>query len=214
MKLINLSIAAVVTGLCVTSVNAATVIVTNVQSGTGDTIYTNANGTLLDGGIVTIGHFSESFDVTANLGNIPTLVADFTVLTSALAGSASASLLGSFPGFVEQSATTDLGAITDPNALIGRGLYSFIGSAGTLATSLEVGLLFLQNIVDDNPVSNDYNSNPNGLTPLIGSTGSYTGNASGLGNATHATVQLAAVPEPSTLLLSALGVLALLRRKR
>lgn len=214
MKLINLSIAAVVTGLCVTSVNAASAIVTNVQTGTSDTLYANANGTLLDGGVVTIGHFSDGFDVSANLGDIPSLVADFTVLTSALAGTPSASLGGSFPGFVEQNASTDLGAITGTNTLIGRGLYSFIGSADTLVDSLEFGLVFLQNIADDSPVPNDYNSNPSGLALLIGSTGSFTGNASGFGNATHDTVQLVAIPEPSTLLLSALGVLALLRRKR
>ena len=215
MKIANAKVLVLLFASVSFSANAATAIVTNVQTGTADTLYADSTGTLLDGGIVSIGYFSAGFDVNANIADQSALVTDFTVLTSALAGSPSPNLGGSFPGFVEQAATTDFGTITGANQLLGRQLYSFIGNQATLLGSSEVALVLLQTIADDVPTPNDYNSNPSSLTPTIGTVGSFTGNASGFGNATQPTIQtVQLVPEPSTLLLSAFGVLGLLRRKR
>ena len=43
--------------------NAATAVVLNVVDGVNDTLYQNSNGTLSSGGIVTIGYFTDGFDV-------------------------------------------------------------------------------------------------------------------------------------------------------
>ena len=199
--------------------NAATAVVLNVVDGVNDTLYQNSNGTLSSGGIVTIGYFTDGFDVGGNLNNYSLLISNFTpgIITSQLTGTFSASLGGSFAGYVEQTTPTAFGggAITAPNdSLIGRPLYSFVGNQATLGASNELLLAFVQNIQDDVPTPNAYTSIPQNATPLIGSVGTFVGDPSGNGSGTFRTFQFAAIPEPSTLLLSALGILALLRRKR
>ena len=194
---------------------AATALVSNVVAGPGDTLYADSSGSLLSSGIVTVGYFGSGFDVNANLADQGSLVGSFTSVTSQQFGQSVTDLGGGiFAGYV-QGTIDAIGNITTGNALLGRALYSFIGNAATLAGSTEVALVLLQNIGDDVPTEQAYSGNPAGLTPTIGTIGSFMGDASGSGSATHPTVQTAVlVPEPSTLLLSAFGVLGLLRRKR
>jgi hypothetical protein len=198
--------------------NAALYAVSNVSTGygSGDGLYQNTNNTLLDGGIVAFGVFGGTgFDAL----DIPTSIANFTTLASALAGSNSATLGGSFPGYVETE--FDTANVTAPNALIGQTLYVFVGNASTLAASTAFGLFSSGTIQDDVPNEQTYLANPfSSLSPntlLLGEVGSYTGNASGLADSseTYSTLKLTApIPEPSAAILGGLGALAACVRRR
>jgi len=194
--------------------------VNNIVNGIGDTIFADSSGTLLSGTIASGGYFnsdSASFNFATSVASedFATLVANFNPLTSGIVGGPNGSLSGPFAGFVE-GPIDPLGTITGGNALIGENLYTFVGDAATLADSTSFALVDnLREIEDDNPFEFTYTLNPAAGTPLIGTTGTLSGNLSGEGEGENPTIFLSdAVPEPSTLLLSALGVLALLRRKR
>jgi|LakMenEpi03Aug12_release.lakeMendotaPanAssembly.Ray.scaffolds.fasta_scaffold177063_2 hypothetical protein len=200
--------------------NAASFIISNVVNGIGDTLYADASNNLMNGGIVTIGYFSAVIDVT-DIDTIPELYAqlsNFTTVTSLAPGSYSTTLDGLYAGYAEQSEATSAGNITVGNALLGRSIYSIITNASSLAAATaasQFALVLIGTIADDNPVENTYSANPVNA-PIIGSIGSYTGNASGLGTVedTYVTLKMSAVPEPSAALLGAFGVLGLLRRRR
>jgi hypothetical protein len=218
----KLAIASAFIALVVSS-NAAVYSVNNVVTGDGssDALYQNKNDTLSSGGIVAMGYFPLNyvFNVTDPVNFTNTLLNldldNFTQITSALTGSASASLSGSFSGYVE-AANFQGATITVGNVLLNRPLYVFAGNAATLAGSTEWALKQVATISDDSPLEQTYLANPfGGAAPKIGSFGTFTGDASGFGSSTYQTLQLApAVPEPSAALLGAIGALGLLRRRR
>jgi PEP-CTERM motif len=213
---INL-VSAILLTLLVDNLSAATFIVSNVVNGDGttDSLYQDSDGSLLNGGLVSIGYFPAGYLVQSNTSNIEATIANFTSVTSFATGTNSSSLNGSFAGYVEGPAV--LGStITAGNALLGRELYIFAGNAATLATSTKFGLKQIGTILDDDPFANQYTANPfGGDAPVIGKTGSYTGDAGGVGVSTFTTLQLVqVVPEPSSAFLASLGVLGLLRRRR
>jgi hypothetical protein len=199
--------------------NAAIYLVSNVVSGYGysDGLYQNTDNTLLDGGIVAFGVFSgtgfDALDIDASIAN-------FTILASALAGSSSATLEGSFAGYVETE--VDTANVTAPNALIGQTLYVFVGNASTLAASTAFGLFSAGLIQDDDPNEQTYLANPfSSLSPntlLLGEVGSFTGNIGTALNPdsdTYSTLKLTApIPEPSAAILGGLGALAACVRRR
>jgi hypothetical protein len=199
--------------------NAALYAVSNVVSGYGysDGLYQNTNNTLLDGGIVAFGVFGGS---GFNALDIPTSIANFTTLASALAGSNSATLEGSFAGYVETEFNT--ADVTAGNSLIGQTLYVFVGNASTLAASTAFGLFSAGLIQDDVPNEQTYLANPfSSLSPntlLLGEVGSFTGNIGTALNAssdTYSTLKLTApIPEPSAAILGGLGALAACVRRR
>ena len=195
--------------------NAASYIISNVVVGDGsaDALYQNVDNSLLNGGIVALGYFTGGAP-SSSLNDIATTISSFTLQASALTGSSSVSLGGSFAGYVEADLVTGA-SITAPNALIGQSMYVFVGNAATLATSTAWALASIGTIQDDVPLNQEYNANPLGVTPLIGSVGGYTGNASGFGSSTYSTLKLAqAIPEPSAAVLGAFGALLVLRRRR
>jgi hypothetical protein len=206
------------------SSNAAVFIVSNVIGGVAstDALFQNtpeSGGALLNGGIVTLGYFgSNAYVPSGNLLNISTTISDFSVVASGIAGTPSADLGGSFAGFVQAAGVTSSPAtITGANALIGRALYVFVGNGATLSSSTAWGLKRVNFIGDDVPNDITYLANPfGGSAPVVGTIGSFVGNAGGQGSGTFATLQLAAaaVPEPSTMLLGLIGVSSLLRRRR
>jgi len=200
--------------------NAAIYAVQNVQTGYayGDGLFQNADNSLLDGGIVAMGVFGgagfQEFDITATISN-------FQILASALAGSNSTTLSGSFPGYVQ--AVFDTGNILGTDPLFGQDLFVFVGNASTLEASTTFGLFKTATIQSDIPNEQTYLANPfsaiNAGELLLGEAGTFTGNASGLeaANAVFPTLKLAAapVPEPSAAILVGLGALiACVRRRR
>jgi hypothetical protein len=197
--------------------SAATFVVTNVIGGVAstDALYANSDGTLMNGGVVTLGYFgTNAYVPSSSLATISTTISDFTIVASGIPGSFSEDLGGSFAGFV-QGAPVSVAAITGANPLIGRPLYVFAGNAATLAGSTAWALKQVNVIVDDVPVETTYLANPlGGAAPVIGTFGTFTGNAGGQGSGTFTTLQLAVIPEPSAALLGALGALGLLRRRR
>ncbi len=204
-------------GSAATNANAAIYVVSNVISGTGtaDALYQNANNTLLTGGVVALGYFgSNSYVPSSSLTDIALTIANFTTVASAIAGTNSTSLEGSFAGYVE-GAPVDTPDITGSNPLLGRALYVFVGNGATLATSTAWALKQVATIQDDVTPEVTYLANPkDGAAPVIGSIGTHTGNAGGQGSSTYTTLKLAAIPEPSAMLLGAVGALGLLRRRR
>ena len=213
MKL-KLTIAAALVAV-VSQANAATYSISNVVTGgTSDVLFENFDGTALNGGIVALGYFATTAP-SSSLDDIQTTIASFTLQTSALTGTYSADLDGSFPGYVQ--ATDFLGtSITTPSALIGKTMYLFAGNASTLAASTAWALSAVATIADDVPFNQLYVANPAGTTILgnIGTFDTFTGDV-GLGVGTYNTLKLAqAIPEPSTALLGAIGAIALLRRRR
>ncbi len=196
------------------SANAAIYTVSNVVTGNGssDALFQNADDSLNSGGIVSVGYFTVGYtisttDMSANISN-------FTAGASALVGSSSTSLGGSYAGYVEAAAVDGVN-ITDTDPLIGESMYVFFGNAATLAGSTSWAIKAIKTISADSPTEETYIANPfGGTAPVFGSIGTYTGDASGFGSSTFQTLKLAAIPEPSALLLTGLGTLLLLRRRR
>lgn len=194
--------------------------VSNVTSGYGtdDALFANANDTLLNGGIVAFGTFGGTgFDML----DLPTSIANFTILRSALTGTAGNDIGTGFAGYVQTS--FDDPSILEPNGLIGQTLFVFVGNAATLASSTAYGLFSAGLIKEDSPQENSYGANPktaidtNAL--LLGEIGTFTGDlgtALDTGLQTYSTLKLVApVPEPSVVILGGLGALiACVRRRR
>jgi PEP-CTERM motif len=211
--------------LCASS---ATLQVGNVTVGPGsiqprDTLFASSSNALLSGTIVTIGYFDDGFVVANNLSTSSwgNLVDSFNILGSEFTGNVGSTYGVPLAGYVEGTPFNSgpFSVISNSNPeFVGRILYGFAGSGADLVTSAangEIALFSLGAILDDTPTAQTYRTDPTLKTILIGSTGTFTG-LPGVGgdSGTYNTLRLAAVPEPSALLLTALGALALLRRKR
>jgi hypothetical protein len=213
MKL-KLSIVAALVAI-LSQANAATYVISNVVTGdTNDVLFENFDGTALNGGIVALGYFATTAP-SSSLVDIQTTIANFTLQTSALTGTFSEDLEGSFAGYV-QAGSFSGDSIISPSALIGQSMYMFVGNASTLESSTAWALAAVKTIQSDVPFNQTYNANPNGSTILgdIGTFDTFTGDV-GLGAGTYNTLKLAqAIPEPSAALLGAIGAMAILRRRR
>ena len=194
--------------------NAAIYIPSNVVSGDGsaDALIQNSNGTLNSGGVLAVGYFNVGYAISTT--DMVANIAAFNIGASAIIGSNSDSLGGSFAGYVEGAAVNGTDILAG-SPLLGTLMYVFAGNAATLGASTEWAIKAIATIQADTPVENSYLGNPlGGAAPVFGSVGTFTGNASGFGQSTYDTLQLAAIPEPSAALLGALGALGLLRRRR
>lgn len=204
--------------------NAAIYYVSNLVTGSGssEALYQSAglaNAPLLSGGIVALGYFpSNAYVPSSSLGDINTTISDFIIVAFALAGSNSAQLSGPGAAGYVDAAAVDLANIASNSPLVGRALYAFAGSASTLSTSTAWALKQVATLVDDEAAEGEYFANPKGgVAPVIGTIGSFTGEPLpdlAAGPSTFSTLQLVAVPEPSAVLLGALGAIGLLRRRR
>jgi hypothetical protein len=212
----SLLFSAVASLYVVCSASGANYAINNVVAGPGDVLYADAANAPLTGSIVTLGIFTEGFDVQASVeaNDISALIDNFTIITSALTGNYSVSLGGNFAGYVE-GGEVDGSLLIGSDPLIGVTLYSFVGNASTLEESTSFALLNMYVFVDEEAGELDYSANPlaSPYSPLIGEYDSVTGDY-GAGEGTYGTLKLAAIPEPSTALLGALGALGLLRRRR
>jgi len=199
--------------------NAATFALVNLVGGPGvDTLWANADGTLMNGtGFATIGYFDIGVS-TSDIDTIAELVALKSSFTAWQTATPGLSVAFAQPGFLAED-PTDSVQITGSNALIGRTLYAIASNATDLASatvSNAFSLFEVTTIKDDNPFEQNYNANPAGVTPIIGELGLYNDSADsfGLGAGNYTTLKLVGVPEPSAALLGAFGVLGLLRRRR
>ena len=208
---------------CLPSViSAASISLTNIgANGISDAlIITRANSsTPASGGIAAAGYFGTLSDaqvltLSADLGNIATLIADFQVVTSTTLDSVVAGG-GLF--------NLDNGSVVLPNATrAGSGLYSFLGNGSNLLSSTAWILWDNIAIVDaeDSVASPDSNTllmAQEGVALISGGLTTAVVDFSAIGGAANTQtpgIRLAAVPEPSAFIISALGVLGLLRRKR
>ncbi|MEI6654398.1 MAG: hypothetical protein WCP45_06490 [Verrucomicrobiota bacterium] len=206
--------------------SATTMIVSNVDTGIGDTLYANSNGTLMNSGLVTMGYFAAGV-TQSQIDTVPELLAqltlgNFTLVTSAIPG-ATGPTLGAVRGYAEQSDPTSIGIITGANALLGRVVYSIVTDATSFTVGAGVGqinggshfaMVSIGTIVDDNPNESNFTSNPKGLTPIIGTNGTFNGSPGVGADAGAYNTLIMAIPETSSVLLGALGMLGLLRRRR
>jgi MYXO-CTERM domain-containing protein len=208
------------------SSNAASMIVTNVSNGPGDTLYALNNNSLLDTGLVTMGYFipgitQSQIDTIPELKAVLSTPTNYITVTSSIPGAVGSGLSA---GYASGTAL-DMGSITGSNALIGRTIYSIILNQGTLADFVsnassitnQVALVNIGLIKDDVPDLQLYSSNPQ--APAVAVIGSFdtldiTDDSNPLGNGTYSTLKMAVVPEPSAALLGALGALGFLRRRR
>lgn len=202
----------------------AGVIINNLVNGPisptweGDMLYANSDGTLMDGGLVTMGYFPSQV-TTADLDTIGELIAHlatFTMITSAVPGSPNYALGTANPGYVDQTDFTSIGLIGQEHPLRGRMLYSIITSASNLGSanaSAQYALVAIGSLWLDEPLENQYSSNPLGLYPIIGTLKSFVGDA-GVGTGIYQTLNMAVVPEPFIWQYACLGVLGLMRRYR
>lgn len=218
-----------VIALCATS-NAASIVGTGTPAFSGnltrDFFIENTSDVLVGSGFAGLGGFSiTDSDVTTAISNN-----NFTGLFSAFtpfvgSDDFATGLVGLNGGASPGGYGVNNGNFTvTPH--IGQTIYTFIGNALTLANSTQVALFkHTQLLVADpggtaTPLDYVYDLSVANGNLLIGSRDSFVGLTDsnfGLTNATVNTVKLAAVtvvPEPSSILLSGLGMVALLRRKR
>lgn len=193
----------------VVEVKSATISITNFDSVSAVPFFnpiTDSSGNLLNSGIIVVGTYSVQ----------PSNVSDVLGSNFTQAGSGSLSIIS--PGFFQGDITTPL--LTAGDAFVGNSVYIVIGNGTTLANSTQ--LLSWQaggNPDGDVFVADDPTGGP-GSVAVRNSTGEArvgqetTFDFGSTGPGVQPALQLAAIPEPSTLILSALGTLALLRRKR
>ncbi len=208
------------------AMQAATVTIANVQYGHDqstpadadpDTLWANANGSLMTTGKVSVGYFGPSVTVD-QIDTIEELFAKlggFTILAYATPGNSTAFAA---PGYIAENPSASF----SPASLVGRTLYAIATDASSLSVATltsAYSMFAFGTLIADELNENDYTANPAGLTPIIGSLDTFTGDPGGdateaFGSGTYSTLKLVAVPEPSAALLGAVGALALLRRRR
>ncbi len=163
--------------------------------------------------------FFPSQVTTADVDTISELLAHlatFTTITSAIPGTPSYILGTANPGYVDQADFTPFGFIGQEHPLRGRILYSIITSASSLGSAnamAQYALVAIASLRLDEPIEDQYFSNPLGLMPIIGTIGTFTGDA-GAGPGIYQTLNMAIVPEPPIGLFSIIGLLSLSWRRR
>lgn len=190
--------------------NAASFALSNLVDTVSDTLLADSAGVPMSGGVAALGYFPAGVIITS-MADLQANLSSFTSLSSAAIGDTAASLGGLDVAGYALGPTSDIGNITTGNPLLGRTLYTLFGEGADLAASTAFGAIQVGTILDDVPFSQSYTGNPTGGTVVVGTSGSFTGDV-GFGSSTYGTVNL--VPEPSAMLLGALGALGLLRRRR
>jgi hypothetical protein len=203
--------------------HAATYYINNAVAGNAsDVLFENQNGDLLDGGIVAIGHFNGS---TPNVEDKNALVAGFTTLHSGLVGAFSIDLEDAYPGYIQVDGILGTPETPDPypgeqitgtNPLIGALVYMFVGNASTFAASTHFALASIGTFATDDPNEQQYTADPASASIVggLGASDSWVGDPGTGVSGNYTTLKLVAIPEPSSMLLGAIGALALLRRRR
>jgi PEP-CTERM motif len=203
---------------CVVSANGATMAVNNLVGGPGDILYADSGNNLMSGGIVTMGYFDAGVTPTT-IAELQTAIGlgQYTTITSTFVGDTIPVFGISYSGYASQlTDTTVPGGLVTAAPLLGRSIYSIVANDSNLSLATEFALVDLGVFVDESATEQNYYSNPAGGTVIVGTLSTITvADGRATGDGLYGTLQtVAAVPEPSTALLGALGVLALLRRRR
>lgn len=215
--------------LSLNSANGATVNAANLSGGVaGSRILVDSGNTTLTSGYGAIGYFSN-FSTTLDFEGASgaDLENDFNILGSSISSFEDSSFGPTISGIFSVSGSGPSTTGGAGNNFIGQQAYLVIGNGASLATSTEAFIFATGvNFAADpsTPVSIDLSGDPftTDGSPSTGSIMLGGGNGVGnvflgtndLGEVTNALQTAVLVPEPSTLLLSAFGALALLRRKR
>jgi len=203
MKLRSLLL--VIAGLTTGFAGAASVSLTNANFPTFSAFLSSAGVPI--SGVVTIGTYSSEPTSALNVLN------GYTSLGSLGFGTANGGVLD---GYAQGAVNVSLPL---GSAAVGQQVYIVVGNAATLAASTE----FLVWKPTSNSAGNTFTAdNPVGgpdSVLILGSTGTtvvgnfgFVADIAGSGSQGH--FRLAAVPEPSAMLLGAVGALGLLRRRR
>jgi len=188
-----------------------------------DIVVASSSSTALSGTIVAVGWYNSGFDVSAAVAanNYSSLssASNFNVLTSALSGDTTSAFGSNIAGYFE-TPNQNYGSPT-AGMLASPQLYILFGSGATLASpTSEYALVRFNDFIDpDVPFadSNTLNLTGGSYTILAGTTGTAIVNLSSVGGSateSNTSLNLVAVPEPTSTLLGAFGGLALLRRRR
>jgi hypothetical protein len=224
MKIKHTILALGITLASLPSIDAATMLISNVSNGPGDTLWALNNNTPMSNGVVVMGYFPASVlpSEINTIGGLVSKLSQFVSVSTVDISAVDSTLSGAFNGYAESS-----GAVTVPgsplnagNALLGRTVYQIVTNASSLGVataSNEFALLSYGTFLGDQPVEQPFDGNPTlGQSIISGGVGSFVVNdGSFYENGTYSTLKLAtAIPEPSTALLGAIGAMALLRRRR
>lgn len=216
-----------IASLCVTASEAAIVkssSLFNIDGTAPDALILAASGNTISSGFASSGVFGISdmqVSTFASSGDISGLRDNFTGFIGSDDFQTGVDFLfgtGNIAGaYAFQSASFD------PTTYIGATLYTLIGNGSDLASSTEFALYKHSTTLSADAApptpESTYDLLLTGGSLLLGTATTYQSTDGNLGtddttvNAVQL-VELVVIPEPSTLFLSAIGVLALLRRKR
>jgi hypothetical protein len=201
---------------------AGTVIATDINNPSTDIVVASTTSVALSGTIVAVGWYNTGFDVNAAVtaNNYASLssASNFNVLVTTLTGETSNDFSSDIAGFY---ATTQQDYGTPTVDMLGKQLYVLFGNGATLAAATtQYALVRFNDTIDaDTPFadSNTLQLSGGSYSILAGTTGTAIVDLSSIGgsaNESNTSLNLVAIPEPSTGLLGALGMVGLLRRRR
>lgn len=193
--------------------------VANLDGSLPDTVILGGNGSPLASGYYGVGFFNLNDTEITNFSTSQ----DFTSLRTAFVALASDNFLTGVPDIIGAGATPGLAIVGNPDfnptPALNRTLFTFISDGSSLGDSSAYALYRHDGLTitadPENPPPITYQADLTGGTLLIGTLSSepFPLDVTDVGQVTfNQTVQL--VPEPSTLLLSFIGAISLLRRKR
>lgn len=213
-SILSLSSSLLVLFASVSSTEAASITVTNFTDFPSTNAIANTAGTVLPvGSYVSVGYFNTLSDVQLGALN-PTTFASILTGGEFIQFGSAIGWLGA--GVYDGSASA---AINAGSGFIGKGIYTLIGNAPTLAASTELLIAKHSGVfAQDAPLFSATAS----LDQTVGNGTVLWGNSAGAAidiggglNPSYRTVGVAAIPEPSRAMLAAMGLFAgLVRRRR
>lgn len=205
------------------NVNGATMQGGTVVDYTGnlpEAVILDAVGNPLASGYYGVGYFNLSDEAIADF----ILIQDAVSLNSSFVALGSDNFQTGVPSLIGTGATPGLASLNNtnfnPTPGLGRTLYTFITDGTMLGDTQSYALYKHTGVIiaadPENPPATEYSALLDGGELLFGTAGGpLLINATDVGPVNFAqTIQIAAIPEPSSLMLSVIGMSILLRRKR
>ena len=215
MKLFSQSIISALIILGSASLEASTLSVNNLVDGVNDTLFTGTDNNPMNSGLAAIGYFDPGVTPTSHTELVSSLTSgQWTSVDSGVPGVGG---LFPTPGYLVTAGQSTV-TVTGADPLLNRPIYLLVSDNSNLASvtgTTGLALMFIENHPDDVPFAQAVVANPNRNPAIVGINGTVnTDIGQGAGALDYDTLQLAIIPEPSTLLLIGFGSLALLRRQR